>query len=594
MFALNRFVKIGSAQKSLTLQETQVELEKAVKSSFGIEECSDLLADLLEEERFDDIRLLINQFPWFYRSFRRQALSVKQARKLNRLFLRQSGTLESRIASLMKVSQHCSGNDLLGLSILYAGQAMKLSRLDMQSNASPDIRKRHAQAICRYARTIHDLGSNVYYRFPQKFTRDFNTRLLRIAIAKYQESIQTQFTEVRMCIYGIINCHGLLGNYYHAAVLLSITRAVEIFGLPKQSEIPAKEANANGYRLDFCVLNRYQLQLSEPEKQLYLLIVGNRFGEIPVLLKELPELHQSLDCYKRSFYSVPTWDDDLRRQNNLRYFYQLFERDQAVQQSKLLPNFKSAAAYLSQNNMSMGLAMICAGEAARLIKESLKFWSNPCYRSSGAARQPKMKYAKALQTYAEALQSFGTCTPYKTRVLPFQRHSLKIAIAHYNYLLRKYSDCIDVSLIQVATTECHVTLGQYFQAGLVQPDGIVLPIISCYSSLSVLGLLASALLFLSVYPYQITSLGLIVSCLLALFSAAILFITVAQHKRKNRIMLGALIVFSAPTLSLLLSDVGAWLCCSALSILMLCLSSSMIIAYLFCTSPGRYLNQKQS
>jgi hypothetical protein len=132
----------------------------------------------------------------------------------------------------------------------------------------------------------------------------------------------------------------------------------------------------------------------------------------------------------------------------------------------------------------------------------------------------------------------------------------------------------------MATTECHVALGQYFQAVLVQSGEILIPVVGCYFVLSVLG--------------QVAFLELIVPSLLALFSAGFLFIVVAHHKRKKHIMLGALLVFSAPIFSLLLANESAWICCIAFSILMLCLSLSMTIAYFFCTSPGGYLSQKSN
>lgn len=151
----------------------------------------------------------------------------------------------TRLVDLTNASYMWSESGDLALALLCAGEAMKQAKatFDTSINAKAtsivnedayrtsrrsiqDAREEYRNALFRYAKTVHDLGANVHHRFN---VESFHRLFLQCALAKYGRSLKMGTTEVELHLYGIINCHALLGNYFQSGILLSYLQVFHFF-----------------------------------------------------------------------------------------------------------------------------------------------------------------------------------------------------------------------------------------------------------------------------------------------------------------------------------------------------------------------------
>ena len=534
---VNGYYKAGLAIAIKNCDALEVDDFKFLLAGTAIYESEELLLRLIERERFNDIRLLIDEFPSFYLRFRKHDLSSQNLSKLHALFERQAD--QTRFVDLTNASHMWSESGDLALAILCAGEAMKQAQMFFDTsinaeapsildgdadntcrNSKEDAREDYGSALFRYAKTVHDLGANVHHRFN---VESFHRAFLRCALAKYERSLKLGTTEVELHLYGIINCHALLGNYFQSGFLLSYLQVLHSFktrcgSTPRESLINRirrsfkKRAHWNNdsltllkekislskaegrkedeiayygealaialkhcdafevENLKFVLAGPYQ---SKMEKLLLKLIQGNRFSDIQELVTDLPQVHWLFECYKSLYWDTSHWDE--LSQHFLIGLKEIFESKETTAKSELVDDFTKAAELFSANG-GFGFSLLCAGEAMvqsgfefkKLVHSKAEMRSND-EKIQKHADEKIRKYVSITHYYARTLQEFGSVSPYKGKSLTFQKSFLVCAIAKYEQVLKMNSQ---ISAVHPQTVLrdiicCHVMLGQYIRAGFI-------------------------------------------------------------------------------------------------------------------------------
>ncbi|HEY9680658.1 MAG TPA: hypothetical protein V6C86_03610 [Oculatellaceae cyanobacterium] len=418
---------------------------------------NDLLLTLIAHQRFEDICSLIEDFPWFYSEFRKGPLPGAKFAKLKAVQLETQPTV--KLPGLVTASHLFTESGDLGLAILAAGQAMQLAqKLDTQGTSLgfdffEQSTSTYGDACFKYAKTLQDLGRNVSFKYA---TPDYNKRLLRLALNAYEQCKKFECIESERICNAKAACYALLEQNFLAYFEQVRTFLTTLKSLGTRKALAAlRSANHDDFKSIGTDLDEFVL----------LDLLRNRgFKEIFDLLKNDPVVLDFFQCYRHSYWTKEHLNT--RVDEHLVLLESIFANENPLLTFEDFDSFVDAWATMFSEG-SFGLAVLAAGEGLRRV-ELLVSRADHCGTEDRQAIAKLNVRSRFL--FASALRDFGSVSPLKMKVKPFQRQILKLAVEEYSKALRLNSrttkDHPSFQLSELA--DCYSCLGRYLTAAFIR------------------------------------------------------------------------------------------------------------------------------